>query len=217
MSRQREQRVSQFFVQLLDDLPERMAITMLESCQAEAPVHLFEPETASARRPGHHELSWPIIFLLGSYHRKHLFLRRTPPPLSSVSRSLSRWEQKARWRLYFNAMPSPLGEPSVSKWQFLKLKSRNTPCCLAKTNDSVNLFFQQVRDGVFNLCRKSVEAWPRQGRNMWTQPEVATIALKLIEQSPFEVHPTDKDGGYAVVRKDLIGEVVKNDILTCIR
>ena len=65
-------------------------------------VYLYLPELKSCVCPsGDYDIPWPIIFLLGRYNRKHLFMSRAVPKLQPIFESLREFENKMRWRWYF--------------------------------------------------------------------------------------------------------------------
>lgn len=60
-------------------------------------VYVYNPITRSAVHPQSGELSWPLLYLLGSHHRKFVAMGRSMPSLCEVRRALKQWEWRFKW------------------------------------------------------------------------------------------------------------------------
>ena len=65
-------------------------------------VYLYDGAGHSARHPAEGEIAWPIIWVLGRYHQKHIWLGKALPRVERYAADLEQVEARLRWRWTFN-------------------------------------------------------------------------------------------------------------------
>ena len=99
-------------MRLTQDLPLREWKYILDPEAMASKVYVFQANSRTAVHPvctgtadtdSHAPfIAWPIVWLLSSFHRKHLFAGRDLPSLSSISKALEEAGRKVqlRWRFF---------------------------------------------------------------------------------------------------------------------
>ena len=73
-------------------------------------VYMYSHTDRSAHHTTPSETPWPIVLSLGGFSRKHIFLNKSLPPLTELSRRLARPHDLILEHVARHASPSPLRE-----------------------------------------------------------------------------------------------------------
>lgn len=167
---------------------------LLECARPDPNLSIWDPTQKTAIRPPPGLILWPVEFLL-PLHRKHVLRGRQAPDLKDVSLAIANWYNKERWKIHFRGS-------EASPWWHLKQKRRLVPHCPYAIPSREERDLQELTHRVWQACRVARgRAYPDR-RGISNVSGIHSIALDLIKPGEIGVLPTDKDGGFALVRKD---------------
>jgi hypothetical protein len=86
-------------------------------------VYVYDHVSKSARHPDANDagIPWPIIWIMGRYHKNHVLCMKAKPDLQRFIKDISQFEQKMRWRWFFR---DDNEKPSI----IIKAKRATRPC-----------------------------------------------------------------------------------------
>ena len=144
----------------------------------------------AAHVPAAGELAWDVEFLC-RHHRKHIFSFTRKPSLEPVSRALLDLRHKVGWRQYFKERGKPMDE-----WRHIRSKPPRTVPYSGELDVSTQSFIQDVYTEVWKAAVLSKIRHRRP-----PQPALIRQGLLKIRAGLWGILPTDKDGGFAIMRK----------------
>ena len=137
---------------------------------------------------------WPAIFLLNSFHAKHVFVDRKLPPAAMMLHSTSQFIEKQRWRWYHRNNP---------REQLPRLKKFNiTPPCRKDINSGVAKWLREAAHTVMHASEKARASWKFQPKAYTNTSELFKWGLQSLKH--FNLFPVkrDKEPGFVVISKD---------------
>ena len=86
-------------------------------------VYVYDHVSKSAHHPHADDahIPWPIIWIMGRYHKKHVLCMKAKPDLQNFIKYISQFEQKMRWRWFFR-------DDNVKASIIIKAKRATRPC-----------------------------------------------------------------------------------------
>ena len=75
------------------------------------------------------------------------------------------------------------------------------PICNFEFKDSINSFFAEVRDSVYEDCNAAIRSAMGKNEHRFVQPKLVTYCMDYIKNGDYDLFVTDKDGGFALVPK----------------
>ena len=151
-------------------------------------------ESSSAAQSGDWEdgdqLSWPLIWLVGSHHYRHRWCSSSQANGKEITQRLWNWATRVRWQA---ALADSLHNP----YYVIETKKENpTPFIGRGRPIEGELELQRLLDltsqAVQNTVQESVFKHVRIHK-----PGIVQFALKLISKCDWCFTKTDKDGGFA--------------------
>ncbi len=111
----------------------------------------------SAVIPDIGELAWPVEFIVGKFHKKHVFIGGKAAPLKEASIALHQWTQKVKW----NYCASSGLITSDNPWRFLHSK-RPVMDCFIEVPEALSAHLHHVSGEMFRAFsaqRKRLIRW----------------------------------------------------------
>ena len=158
-------------------------------------VYLYLPDLKGCEYPvGDYEIPWPIVFLLGRYNPKHLFMSRAIPKLQPLLDSLREFENKMRWRWYFR------NEDSVSP--LVRVRRRSVSLfSKGPAAPELEAWLRCFRREAATVCRKATESARYSSRSYCNILPVVKAAMRLMNEHNMIAVSNDKDGGFCCVAR----------------
>ena len=103
----KEQALRMFKVMVTRSGPE-CALQLMNFPVISKKVYIYRDNMRDVVVPGENapRVSWPILWALGTLHRKHILQPHCKPNLTALSQRLGMACNKIRWRAYFNSVSS---------------------------------------------------------------------------------------------------------------
>lgn len=188
---------TRFFWSLVRDMPLNEFIILL-SCGKTIPnFYVFDhvERSACVFRPG--GVPWPVEYILGHHHPKHVLQSKRRVSLQTLGQALFDWEHRLRWKFALaNKRPNP--------WQFLRGRSDAiTPCDFVLPR-SFSDFCNDTRSAIYNEILKT-RGRTKSCRSLFNNLfGVIRLGLQLLKIGPYQAIRTDKDGGFVLVAKEVL-------------
>ena len=159
-------------------------------------VYVLDNMESAARHPVSKELPWHVLLLLGSFSKKHVFLKKTLPEWKRVRQAGIDMVNKLRWRFHHRdsdqAMPQTLG-----------LSKSTAPC-------------KHVKDPEFNWVEMRVKNWLSESygcaelhkSKLQSRPHFVTAAINWIKDNNMVACVSDKDGVFCLLDISLRDELL---------
>lgn len=201
------------FMQLMRHATARDWLWIERFSAVQKQVYIFLPDNRECAHPvGDYRLPWPIVYLLGRYHRKHLFMSRAVPKLRSLGDAVTEFENKLRWKWSFRK--SEVAKPSIL------VKSRTTPKFIGGSMEPMEQVAKMHLEAVLRNLRAQVMeqgeqlvAKARASKRTWCNtPPLVSVALKLMKDLDITALPTDKDGGFCLISRSELGKLRKSSL-----
>ena len=164
-------------------------------------VYIFLPDSCSCVFPvGDYAIPWPIVYLLGRHHKKHIFMSRSVPRVSRLADALVDFENRMRWRWCFrndDGVP-----PSI------RVRGKTTPTYTGSIVDpELSAWLGIVRRQLIQAgC--TVASRARSSRRTYcNQIPLVRSALNLMKSLGLKALLNDKDGGFCVIAKPVLYEL----------
>jgi len=163
-------------------------------------VFVFRSETASVERPGDSDFSkkipWPIVWLLARYHKKHIFINQAKPKIERLTSDLESFVHKAKWRWVLRKQRA---ENYV-----VQIKQKGGVPCNEPVDAELIAWLKTIENKTVQAAMRSkgVNRNMRYGNCL----PIVRVALKLLEDGPWAVTSSDKDGGFCIMTKDDLRE-----------
>ena len=167
----------------------------------------WNPEPAHNALPFEPKIYWPILWLLGSSHRKYIFCTKALPSIKSLSEALDQSLRKLVWKWAFAAGVFPQTESSDLD-RLLKGK-RATPRCVHEgVPPEIYAYCNVIRRDVIAAAEQLLLEHRSFAARSWANlPGLAKAACQLIRLGGFCIRQSDKDGGFVIMSKEgLISE-----------
>ena len=171
-------------------------------------VYVYDHELKSVRHPDKDAdlVSWPIIWMLGRYNRKHTMVNQVLPSSDFVRNDVINFTLRQGWRwILQNALPNP---PPAFQIKFKK----NTPLINQIVDPALTCWSGALRHRMACAVQRA-RSFHRYHRSYSNQLPVIRFARKLLAESGLVPVLTDKDGGYAL-EPISIRQRVHEDILS---
>ena len=162
-------------------------------------MFVWDPSSLTTAKPIPGEIPWPIAFVLGSFSKKYIFASKAPS-LTDISRSLSSWIQKLRWKQAMEDKDEN-GLPKIDPWRSLRSKLPVRTCPLVTDHSRLEQALGPAADVIFQALRTAVFG---SGGSRGNFNGAAKLGFRMLARSDYIAIPTDKDGGYAWCRKSLL-------------
>jgi hypothetical protein len=161
-------------------------------------VYVFDLHKKEATHPGT-EIPWPIVWLLARYHKKHVFCRKFIPKPDIIRQDAHNFINKIKWRWILRNISSSI--PMIAR-----RRRRQRSYCPHKADAALEVWRQSFYDAVLGAFRRGVKA--ARGRSDYCNlPLLTKWGIKMLRTGPWVAIPTDKDGGFAIHRRDDIGHI----------
>jgi hypothetical protein len=177
------------------------------TCVATPTVYLYPGIEQTAIRPGDGLLAWPALFVLSSFHKKHIFGSTRRPRMRDVSYACARALHSLKWRFVHKYSDDAAAE---SQWSSIRAKPRQfRPCPFEIDTYTENVFTRIIKSfhsSCLMLRRTSLHM--RLART-WELPGIVKLGLRIWKESSWGAVATDKDGGFCIMPKVNILSVKK--------
>ena len=183
------------FISLTKNLSIRELHNLTKCGKGASGVYVWCPESRHAYVPACGQLCWMVEYLLAHHHKKHVFAFRRPPRMSEIGKALSNWGHKVRWRYTLKDVDS-------GNWSFIKSKATWVRPCTAEIPCAIEAYIKDVQTNVFEACRSN--RYRRLGTS--NMSGIVRHALVKLKCGPWAAIPTDKDGGFALVKKQTLAD-----------
>lgn len=167
-------------------------------------VYLYEYGSKTARHPMKDDLPWPVVWVLARYHKKHIWASGKQPNLDWIRRNLVDFRNKLCWRWLFRHKPA-------YNAGFRIVKRRKCTHYHGDRNDSLECWLQGLAHCLLQVGARS-RSRASANKSFANLLPITRLGLKLLRDSGRVAVPTDKDGGYAIVKGDDL-TAIHNDIL----
>ena len=156
---------------------------------------------------------WPLVFLAGRWHRKHLLPNRALPKLSHVRDAVHQFANKVKWKSVL--------EDAAQKKPSIMVKSRRTPDYVARRplNDDqpmkqlqpeVTAWASRVSGMLIKAASDARDRARSCGLSYGSRPKLVDFAISCLRSREWRLLPNDKDGGYSLTsREDLCAETFR--------
>ena len=190
----KEERAQALFWSLVRGLSDN-DVGLLIDCggQGSAGIYLFDEVERSATQLQSQQVPWHLEWFLSKMSRKHLLLPKRCPS-SAVGRALADWGNKIFWRAHLDGHEDP--------WLHLKTKKIFTPQFPHEPSSELATFVAEVSSRVWSTCTRAL-AQKVEGHSALASG-LARWALRTLAQGAWAAVPTDKDGGYCMLKKSLL-------------
>ena len=171
-------------------------------------VYVYSIAEKNAWTASPKELAWPVEFVL-RFHPKHVFMSRSLPSFTAVSRSLQQWEFKIRWMFLHGkfSADSDCDNPPGLKWW--KLKDRlSTPPTAFPLPEAWEISLQDSKEAIMKELGASRSFYSDKRHLCSNLSPVSRLGLKLLREGPLGAISTDKDGGFAIADKQSLRQAV---------
>jgi hypothetical protein len=155
-------------------------------------IYIYDHSTLSARKSAPGEVPWQILWYLTRFHKKHRF-SRDRPKLETLIPYLASFEAKVRWQYKFR--------DKVESVAPIRVPTRFTAKAPVSDSPGLENFLSNFRSTALRAYNKSIiVASAKKPGNITA---LAKLGHKLLRASGLSAAPTDKDGGYAIMPKDV--------------
>ena len=188
---------SRLFWSLVHAMPLREFLILL-SCGKDTPnFFVFDHNERSAFvfPPG--TVPWPVEYILGHHHPKHVLQSKRRVSLPKLGRALYEWEHRLRWKLVLAQSPE-------NPWFFLRGRSDTISPCDHVLPRSFEEFCTETRNEIYREILKTRGRTKRFKSHMSNVYGVIQLGLNLLKAGPYRAVRTDKDGGFALVAKQIL-------------
>ena len=159
-------------------------------------LHL--PDDRSCVQPigVHGNLPWPVIYVLGRYHKKHLFFSCSLPRVRRVADAMGEFENQLRWKWVYrcdiNAVPS------------VRVRANRRFRCCQLVDPSLQAFLGQMRRKVLSACEKGICQARCMPRSFCNALPVLRCALVTMKRLGITALLNDKDGGFCLIATEVM-------------
>ena len=168
-------------------------------------VYVYDLQAKAAVRPTPRDTPWPVLLLLGAFSVKHIFLRAKIPALQIYSVGLWNLHHTLRERLNHH-------KKFEKQWWYQKIKSKfpiKRKEDLAVGDAKADMVARNLHDQMW----KHIKQYTSRMNNKFTKPFSNTIlafdwAKKWLQNGTWDAVQTDKDGGYCLVPKDVVAQML---------
>ena len=172
-------------------------------------IFIYDHSTHSASND--HEIEWPIIWLLARYSRQHIMCPRRLPCMNVVLHDVRQVCERFRlkWVLSQKHDDVKVNYDSI-KYKIKKPKgmSLSCPTCTCPALESWLAGLRNVMLRAALRARRSVKC----DRSFSNMMPIFSHAKRILRRMNVVAVPTDKDGGFALVRRETL-IAVHDDIL----
>ena len=116
-------------------------------------VYLYDHQSRAVRHPEAGEVHWPILMLLASHSRKHIFCSKQLPNVQHVAKALRAFTHKVRWRW---ALRGGTEDPAGETLRRLKGRARQVRPCEELCPPELETWTHLFSEKVLAACKRSV-------------------------------------------------------------
>ena len=138
------------------------------------------------------EVPWFVVWLLGRFHRKHIFYSRSRMQAGHVHREVRRVVDRIKWRWLYRHSNEPV----------LQRMPRITSVpCTAVVDGALQAWLARLQSCILADAAKAQSASCRQPR----PDPISRLAWRWLRANPWEAVPADKEAGFVLhAREDLV-------------
>ncbi len=155
------------------------------------------------------KLPWPVVLLLGSHSRKHIFSSGRRLSLQETTRSCQDFSNRLKWRWKFKHTPDR-DENDRSEEQLVKRRPREFR---GTTRAAVDIFASEFKSFIVGESKKANSRIAR-NRSKHMKPGFVAYALKWLQKSGLAVVPSDKDGVFTICSLAVLQTMVERKLLS---
>jgi len=176
-------------------------------------VYIFDDTTKSVRHPRHDLLAedgvlWPVVWLLGRHSKKHIFNSSKVPTLRGVHEAVRDFINRVKWRW-------SLRESAVPDWKGSGKISKKSPPFVDRVSDELDQWTVKLKQGFMEQADRRRQILISGKNRTWSNlSKLVVFATKLLRSSDWIPVVSDKDGGFALVRRGAmanLSELLKAD------
>ena len=146
-------------------------------------------------------LPWPITWLLGAHHRKHIFAPKRLPSIRGISDALTSVHDRVAWMWSFHS--GKIASSAEKPTKFVKRKEI-TPCNVEMPGE-LRAWSSKLVEAVLDRCKQTLDAASTSQRQWWrTEPMLVRQALGMLRRSDLAVRLSDKDGCFTIATRQHI-------------
>ena len=161
--------------------------------QSRAGVYVYNEVSKTAEIANANELEWSLEFLLKAFNKKHIWEPARAPAIGTVVESLFDWRQKLRWAHHF--------EGSHNNHGHLVSRQGKVAVCPHGLPQRAERFVDFITDGILERCYSALGSFRHRHVPV---PPLVQFALRRLPSSRYVPMLTDKDGGFALVRRGAV-------------
>ena len=144
------------------------------------------------------KLGWPLVWLLGRYSNKHIFLTRRAPNIVALAKQMRDFEQRVYWRWVFRKDPG-------SQPQF-RVKGP-IQRCYAAVPPELRAWCARLRSSVIGAAGRA-RAAARFNPVHVNASAIDRAGLRLLRASRFQISKSDKEPGFTIAEPSDYNAVV---------
>ena len=154
---------------------------------AKSTLFMYDLQSLSCM-PLSNAIPWPVIWLLCTRNKKHIFINNTKPPLERLRDDLIDFSNRAKWKWCLrNSDPTP----RVVKYK----SSLRSPTCTKIVDPDLQAWLTNLRSKV--LSKGSSMLRSSSSRPWSNLLGLERLALRLFRSLPFVLLPNDKGPGFS--------------------
>ncbi len=158
-------------------------------------VYVFHAATRSVAHVRQADrIPWPVVWILGKYHKTFVFVNRRPPQLSTVFQNIDDFIHKVHWRAALKTQSSV--DPVIRSFRFKRRPLR----CTADFPAELGIWTDRLRRDFFRCAQSGVSSCFSRSSNFSNVNKLDCLGFRMLKQIKMSAIPTDKDGGYVLVR-----------------
>ena len=169
--------------------------------------YFFDPSDKSARPLCKGFAPWQMVFILTRYHRKHRCSLRKLPSLVPMQRAINNFVNKLHWRSILSR------DSGIQHWMATKKLgfSMDTPACSStEVPPELRGWTSRFRTQVLNATEASIARARSRGQFGDKSPRFVKLFLPLFSSMELVPVPTDKDGGYCLVKHTVLCQAAQD-------
>lgn len=142
-------------------------------------------------------LPWPVVLLLGSHSRRHIFARGRQLPMQEVERSCNDFANRVKWRWHFRKRKPEIEAEKLKHKQLVKRRPREYR---GRSLACIENLALAVANEVKLFC-KTANSRIARNRERYRMPGFVISAPRWLDKLCFAVVPSDKDGVFTLCRR----------------
>lgn len=191
------------FIGLTRDLSNKDWGVLLNLQEWSKSLYVFDDERRTATRVSDLQSSsavpWPVLWLLTSHSRRHVFVPRALPKKDKLMKGVQDFCNRLRWRWHFKFEADP-DRPEAT----FRVSRKQVPTCLTVVPHQLEEWCGRLRSAVSTAATASLEAarFSCAPYHYSNSPPLLKFSRRLLDDAGFRAALSDKDGGFCLEPRD---------------